>query len=177
MKEGRERASEAQKSTGRRSQQNGTWGWRPWRQQLRLPPYFTVKIFPSLPWWGWRGATFWARTEREGNPSDSWPSECSSPHRKASVFTANYCRRCIWVLLDSRFFANSFCINLWLVPFSSHLPLSPGIKLQKQPGWRRTCQRGVSASVPLLQPRCSLQWATMKMLMSNSWFSFLWWHV
>lgn len=29
----------------------------------------------------------------------------SSPHRKASVFTANYCRRCIWVLLDSRFLA------------------------------------------------------------------------
>lgn len=109
-------------------------------------------------------------------PSDSCPSS-SSPHPKAAIFTANYCRRCFWVLLDSRFFANSFCINLWLVPFSSHLPLSPGIKLQKQPGWRRICQRGVSASVPLLQPRCSLHWAAMKMLMSNSWFSFLWWHV
>lgn len=44
-------------------------------------------------------------------PSDSCPSS-SSPHPKAAIFTANYCRRCFWVLLDSRFFANSFCVNL-----------------------------------------------------------------
>lgn len=176
MKEGREWASEAQKSKGRWSQQNGTWGWHPWRQQLSNILTLLFKIFPSLPWWGWGGAHSGHLPSMREIPPTAGPSS-SSPHPKAAIFTANYCRRCFWVLLDSRFFANSFCINLWLVPFSSHLPLSPGIKLQKQPGWRRICQRGVSASVPLLQPRCSLHWAAMKMLMSNSWFSFLWWHV
>lgn len=110
---------------------------------------------------GWRGATFWACTEHEGNPSDSCPSECSSPHREASVFTANYCRRCIWVLPRLQIPCKFLLHKSLTGAFSSHLPLSPGIKLQKQPGWRRTCQRGVSASA-LLQPRCSLQWATMK---------------
>lgn len=43
---------------------------------------------------------------------------------------------------DSKFCANSFCMNPWQEPFSSYLPLSPGIKLQKQTGWRRLCQKG-----------------------------------
>lgn len=118
---------------------------------------------------GVAGATFWACTEHEGNPSDSCPSECSSPHRKATV-SANYCRRCIWVLLDSRFFANSFCINLWLVPFSSHLPLSPGIKLRNSLATKEDLPGSFCFSSPPPATVFSPVSHNVKMLMSNSWF-------